>query len=253
MAEHTAYTAVLFTWLGLAVVSFVALLFITAPYGRHDRRGWGPTVGRRLGWLVMEAPPVLVVAFCFAAGDRHTNPVALTFLGLWMLHYLHRDLVFPLRMGGAAKRMPWIVVGMGILFNAGNGYLQGRWLFSLSSPYPAWWFADPRFLIGTSLFLTGFAINLHSDGVLRRLRRPGESGYRIPRGGLYRRLSCPNYFGEILEWTGWAVLTWSVPGAVFALWTAANLLPRAVAHHRWYREQFPDYPRRRKAVIPFVL
>lgn len=37
------------------------------------------------------------------------------------------------------------------------------------------------------------------------------------------------------------------------VWTAVNLVPRALAHHRWYREHFEDYPRQRKALIPFVL
>ncbi len=252
MAESTIYGIVLIAWVVLAGISFLALLFITAPYGRHGRGGWGPTVGRRIGWLIMESPPVLVVALCFVLGDRHADPVALTFLGLWMLHYLHRDLVFPARMRGRGKRMPWVVVGMAIVFNAGNGYLQGRWLFTLSDPYPAWWFTDARFLLGSGLFLFGFAVNLQSDEILRRLRKPGEEGYRIPRGGLYRWVSCPNYLGELLEWTGWAILTWSLPSAVFALWTAANLVPRALAHHHWYRETFPDYPTDRRALIPFV-
>jgi hypothetical protein len=57
----------------------------------------------------------------------------------------------------------------------------------------------------------------------------------------------------MIEWTGWAFATLSWPGAVFALWTAANLVPRALQHHAWYRSTFADYPRPRKAIIPFVL
>ena len=55
---------------------------------------------------------------------------------------------------------------------------------------------------------------------------------------------------EIVEWLGWALLTWSPAGLAFAAWTMANLVPRARAHHRWYRERFPDYPARRKALVP---
>jgi hypothetical protein len=57
----------------------------------------------------------------------------------------------------------------------------------------------------------------------------------------------------MIEWTGWAIATLSLPGLVFALWTAANLAPRALKHHAWYRKTFPDYPQSRKAIIPFVL
>ena len=100
--------------------------------------------------------------------------------------------------------------------------------------------------------MAGFAINQHADWVLMNLRKPGETGYKIPHGGLYRCITCPNYFGEILEWTGFAIASWSLPGVAFALYTFANLAPRAVSHHAWYREKFPDYPKERKALLPFV-
>lgn len=74
----------------------------------------------------------------------------------------------------------------------------------------------------------------------------------IPSGGLYRFVSCPNYLGEIIEWSGWALATWSLGGLSFAVWTAANLLPRAISHHKWYRSRFPDYPPKRLAILPFI-
>ena len=70
--------------------------------------------------------------------------------------------------------------------------------------------------------------------------------------GFFARTRNPNYLGEILEWTGWAVATWSLPGLMFALYTAANLVPRARANHKWYRETFRDYPPERKAVLPLL-
>jgi hypothetical protein len=63
-------------------------------------------------------------------------------------------------------------------------------------------------------------------------------------------VSCPNYLGEIVQWFGWALLGWSLPGLAFALFTLANLAPRAYAHHRWYLATFPDYPRDRAALLP---
>ena len=58
------------------------------------------------------------------------------------------------------------------------------------------------------------------------------------------------HLGEIIIWTGWAIATWSLPGLAFALWTAANLIPRAQANHRWYQNHFPDYPAKRKTLFP---
>jgi protein-S-isoprenylcysteine O-methyltransferase Ste14 len=105
---------------------------------------------------------------------------------------------------------------------------------------------------GVALFGLGQWINHQSDAILLALRAPGETGYKIPTGGLYRWVSCPNYLGELIIWTGWAVATWSSAGLSFAVYTFANLAPRAAANHRWYREQFPDYPPERRALIPFI-
>ena len=93
-------------------------------------------------------------------------------------------------------------------------------------------------------------INRQSDAMLRNLREPGEEGYKIPQGGLYKWVSCPNYLGEIIQWAGWAVVTWSLPGLAFALWTVANLAPRAYSNHNWYQDHFLEYPPERKALVP---
>jgi steroid 5-alpha reductase family enzyme len=148
--------------------------------------------------------------------------------------------------------MPALVVGLGFGFNLLNGWVNARWISELGA-YPRGWLADTRFLAGAALFLAGLAVHASADAALRRLRAPGESGYRVPRGGLFEWVSCPNYLGEMVQWAGWALATWSPAGLAFALYTAANLAPRAVAHHAWYRRQFPDYPARRRALVPFVL
>jgi 3-oxo-5-alpha-steroid 4-dehydrogenase 1 len=253
MTESTFYWGLAYAWLGVAAVTFLALLFIAAPYGRHNRGGFGPQIDATVGWILMEAPsPILVAVLFLASGGPLLGP-GLVFLLLWEAHYVNRAFVFPLRRRSRQQTMPLMVAGLAILFNLVNAYLNGRWLFHLAPAYTWSWFLDPRFLVGLALFVTGYAINQHADAVLFRLRQGRESGYQIPRGGLYRYLSCPNYFGETLEWVGWAIATWSLGGLVFAAWTAANLVPRALANHRWYRETFADYPPERRAFLPFVL
>ncbi len=148
--------------------------------------------------------------------------------------------------------MPLSIVGMAIFFNSINATINARWI-SHFGEYPDAWLESAPFIVGVVIFVVGWAINQHSDTVLFRLRGPGESSYKIPRGGLYRWVSCPNYLGEMLEWIGWALAAWSLAGLAFAVFTIANLLPRAIANHRWYQEQFPDYPPERRAVIPYLL
>ena len=102
------------------------------------------------------------------------------------------------------------------------------------------------------VFFSGLYINRKADHMLKALRAPGDSGYKIPRGWLYERITSPNYLGEIIQWTGWAIATWSLGGVAFAIFTAANLVPRAIQHHRWYHERFPDYPKDRNIILPGV-
>jgi len=251
MDEHAFYSAALGVWLATAVAVFVILFRKTAPYGRFTRAGWGPVVSSRLGWIVMESPAVLVFGWLFLVGEQK-GPVPLVLFAIWNVHYVYRAFVFPCRMHSSSQ-MPVVILAGGLVFNVANAYLQARYLFTLSPPYATGWLVDPRFLIGGVLFAGGLAIHVHSDSVLRRLRAAGDRQYRVPHGGLFRWVSSANYFGEIVEWFGWAILTWSPAGLVFAFWTAANLLPRGIAYHRWYRAKFPDYPPERKAVIPFLL
>jgi hypothetical protein len=253
MAEARFYDLLLASWFALAAISALALLFVAAPYGRYARTGWGPTIPSTLGWIAMEAPSAVVMAMLWAAGPRRANLVAIVLASGWIGHYLYRSFVFPLIRRGGGRPMPAAIALMGCVFNLGNAYLNGRWLFALGPERGVAWFTDPRFLIGAVLFAAGFATHVRADVLLARLREPGETQYKIPRGFLFEQVSCPNYLGEIVEWTGWALAAWSLAGLSFVFWTIANLAPRALAHHRWYRETFPDYPRSRRAIVPWIL
>ncbi len=252
MDELTIYNSLLIAWFIIAAIIFTALFFIAAPYGRHTRKGWGYSVGNKLAWILMEAPAPLLFAVCFFLGDTKSSPVAIIFLVIWELHYIHRAFIYPFSLRGAAHRMPLSIISFGFLFNLMNGYLNGRYIFHFSGGYANSWLTDPRFVIGMVLFVLGYVINRQADQALRALRKPGESGYRISNHRLYRWVSSPNYLGEITIWLGWALATWSVAGVAFAFWTIANLLPRARANHLWYRQTFTDYPPERKALIPKV-
>ena len=252
MIEHKLLNIMLAITFPLAAVTFIALLYISAPYGRHKRRGWGPSLSNRLGWLLMESPSVLIFGILFYIGEAPKTLPMIIYFGFWQAHYIHRAFIYPFMIRNGRKLMPIAIMSMAFAFNIGNAYINGRYLFSLSGGYPATWITSPQMIVGLILFISGFTINRWADRVLQNLRKPGETNYKIPYGGLYRWISCPNYFSEIIEWIGWAIATWSLPGLAFALWTMANLVPRARANHTWYHEHFPDYPGERKALIPGI-
>ncbi|MCB9729399.1 MAG: DUF1295 domain-containing protein [Deltaproteobacteria bacterium] len=206
----------------------------------------------RLGWIVMESPAVLLFLWIYVQGSRALELVPLSLCVLWQVHYVHRTFIFPFRLRAAGRTMPVVVALMAFSFQLVNAWTNARWLSELGA-YPPIAQAPPHYLVGVALFVLGLGINLHADTVLLRLRAPGETGYRIPQGGLYRYITCPNYFGELIEWGGFALASWSLSGLAFFLFTLANLVPRAVANHRWYREKFADYPPERRALVPGVL
>lgn len=229
------------------------MLNVTAPFGRHTKKNWGPLIPNKLGWMIMESPSIIVFGVLFYIGETEKNLAHYLLFSFWMLHYVNRTIVYPLRTRTTGKKMPITIMVFAIFFQLTNGSLNGYYLGNFADHLSNEWLSDPRFIIGAILFFVGWLINIRADEILLGLRKPGESGYKIPNGFLYEKISCPNFFGEMLEWTGWAIAMWSFPAFSFALWTVANLLPRALAHHKWYRETFEHYPSHRKAVIPYLL
>lgn len=250
--DWTGFDVAVALWAAAAVPILFLTLGLTAPYGRYRREGWGRAVPAIAAWIGMESVSLVLFNVLFWTGGRFDDPARWVFWGLFTAHYTNRTIIYPLRSRMKGTTMPLSVMAMAMGFNTMNGLANGWGLFHRDRSYGADWLTDPRFLIGCALFVGGMALNLHADAVLRRLRKPGETGYAIPMGGAYRLVSCPNYLGEVLEWVGFAVATWSLPALGFALWTIANLAPRARSHHRWYRERFPAYPTERRALVPFL-
>ena len=237
--------------LGFAIIVFGLLFFISAPYGKFERKGWGLTIHAKWAWLVMEfLSPALITLF-FITSDRKNLPMII-FVSLWLLHYIHRSFIYPFTQSGREKPYPFILVFFAIVFNLLNGFVNGYGVFHLNS-YDISWLYSWQFITGVVLFVAGFAINKTADEKLRNLRKNNPGEYVVPAGWLFDYISSPHYFGEIVEWGGWAVMTWSLPGLAFFVFTFANLFPRALSTHKWYRVNFNDYPSDRKAVIPFLI
>jgi hypothetical protein len=240
-------------WIFLAVIVFLVLLFISAPYGRYARNNWGIMISNRLSWIFMELPSLLVFSYFFFTGSQEKKSYSVLLAGLWIIHYTHRSMIFPFRIKKGMKKMPLAISFMAIFFNLVNGSINGYYLGNIFPDGKEYGFMDPLFLSGSILFISGMWINLQSDQILINLRKNSDERYFIPYGGIFRWVSCPNYFGEILEWLGYALMAWNLPAFSFFIWTVANLVPRALHYQQWYKSNFPHYPANRKAVIPFIL
>ena len=234
----------------LCPIVLVSLLWVTAPYGRHFKRGWGPSLPNRRAWLIMELPAVLVIAVLVLASPLGLSLNALIPLIFWLFHYLYRTFLFPALMHPSDKTFPALLVLFAIAFNILNGYNNADAL--LENARSGGPFFTTHFWTGAAVFMAGFVMHVHSDTIIRRLRKPGETGYRIPEGGMFRWVSSPHYLGEIIQWTGWAIMTWSLAGLAFALFTFCNLAPRAISNQAWYRDRFPGYPGERRILVPGI-
>ena len=208
----------------------------------------------------MEIPALIVFPIVFFMGSKADQTVPLFFLALWVFHYLNRAIVNPMLMRTSVNAKNsfdpsvmlwgWLVLGL-------HSYLNAAYISELGTHYQASWFQDPRFIVGMLIYVFGFTTNVYSDSILRNLRsknpQPDEPRYKIPYGGLFKYVSCPQYLGEIISFVGLAVMTWNL-GAVFVvLVTAGNLIPRAQITHKWFKKHFDEYPPERKAIFPHVL
>lgn len=249
------YYTVLAVMFCLAAVVFVCLLRFKAGYGMLYTPAWGPALPNRAGWVLMEAPAFTVMLLLWVLSRRACDPTPAVMAALFELHYFQRSFIFPFLMRGKS-RMPLAIILMGMVFNSVNAYMIGGWLFYVAPDefYTLSWLWNPLFILGVLVFFAGMAVNIHSDSIIRRLRKPGDTRHHIPRGGMFRYVTSANYLGELTEWAGFAILTWSAGALAFLVWTFANLAPRSRTLHRRYITEFgDDYAAlNRRYLIPFI-
>ncbi|KAI9310479.1 3-oxo-5-alpha-steroid 4-dehydrogenase-domain-containing protein [Dichotomocladium elegans] len=228
------------------------LFYIDAPYGRfagNQMIGWN--LPGKLAWSVMEAvSPVVYSISIYLISSTPLQPSQKLLGALWLTHYANRAIIHPYRAPSVAN-VHIVTFVCSVIVNVLNGYTNGVW-----NARRAFDVATPRTLLGVGLWFTGLVINIYHDSVLFRLRKQSHGQgprYFVPHDGLFRLVSCPNYFGEIVEWMGYAIVAYpSAPAAAFVALTAANLIPRAKRTQAWYRQKFPEYPSSRRAVIPWI-
>jgi hypothetical protein len=253
MISHEKFNIACWIWIAIAVIIFPILLRVTQPYGRHSKTNFGPMINNKLGWFLMEFPGLIVFGYFLGFRSNLLNVLILVPALLWELHYIHRVLIFPFQIRTARKKIPLLIVLLGFTFNVINGFLNGYWFVQFATDYKSGVLINLRLISGVIIFITGFAINKYHDSILIKLRPVTGNGYKIPYGGLFKYVSCPNFLGEIISWVGFALVAFNLPALSFLIWTIINLGTRALDHHRWYIKEFPEYDKYRKAVIPNLL
>ena len=255
MIPESTFNLIIQAMFVMAAVVFVCLYFVNAGYGQFRSRKWGWSINNRVAWVLMEAPVFFVMLAIWLTTGASTHMPELLLFCMFELHYFQRSFIFPCLMSGSS-RMPLTIMLMGMVFNTVNGILQGGALYWYPNPdyaMGASFLLSFRSMVGLCLFAAGMLINLHSDHVIRHLRQPGDTRHYLPRRGLYRFITSANYFGELMEWLGFAIVAATPAAWVFPIWTAANLVPRAHAIYNKYRKEFGVVAlAKRKRIIPFI-
>jgi len=236
-------------WIALGLITFHYLIYSKkkAPYGRYIKKNRGILIDNSIGWFIMELPALIIVPVLSL--QNNNSPFVVLIALFWFLHYFNRSIIFPLRINTKKKRIPIFIVLSAFTFNIVNGLFNGYHIHLNVSETNLFEF---NIVIGALVFFVGMLINITSDNKLISLRKE-KMGYKIPKGKMFEYVSCPNYLGEIIEWLGFFIIIPGLASLSFFLWTSFNLIPRAINHHKWYNRKFKNYPKNRKAIIPFFL
>uniref|UniRef100_A0A8C2K3H0 Steroid-5-alpha-reductase, alpha polypeptide 2a n=1 Tax=Cyprinus carpio TaxID=7962 RepID=A0A8C2K3H0_CYPCA len=150
------------------------------PYGRYvNTKSTAMMVPAKAGWFIQELPSFLVPVLLFLTTDSLPGIGRHLLLWTFCLHYFQRTFVYSLLTKG--RQSPLHIVVSAVIFCSVNGFLQGHHMLHCTQ-YHSGWHRDTRFITGLLMFFTGMAINIHSDYILRNLRKPGEVSYKIPKG-----------------------------------------------------------------------
>lgn len=234
------------------ILIFTVLFFIKAYYGKfYSSKSLLPPIPSHISWIIQEIPCVIITIYYIY--NNSILSFKLLFIIPFLLHYIHRSLIFPF-MISSSKNNPLEITLMALTFCVFNATIQNRSIY-LYINYTIKDVLSLQFFFGSVVMLIGMIINIFHDYYMIKLRNQKKGqGYILPYGFLYNFISCPNYFGEIIEWGGYWMLTGNFSAFVFFISTVANLFPRAIKYHHWYKEKFrEEYPLSRKAIIPFVI
>lgn len=223
----------------------------------------GPQIGWTTVFLAEYAGPLVIYLYVYGRpwifyGETANAPVSQTVTiaaACWTFHYAKRlfETLFVHRFSHGT--MPVMN-----LFKNCSYY----WLFTL---YVAYHVNHPQFTspsplqvyLSLAAFLVSEVGNLSVHVLLKDLRPPGTTVRKIPYPtgnaltSLFNYVSCPNYTYEFFSWASFTVMTSCLPAGIFALAGLYQMSVWALGKHRNYKKEFSDYPKNRKAIIPFIL
>ncbi|KAI9474677.1 3-oxo-5a-steroid 4- dehydrogenase [Coemansia sp. RSA 989] len=224
----------------------------------------GPQIGWRAVFYIEYLGPIIFHYFIYNFSEliyghavEHSTVQRYAYI-LTMGHFIKRELETAFVHRFSNGTMPLL----NLFKNSGHyhilsGLNLAYWLYSPATAkgtLQAAKLGNPSMLLLYSgIFLFAEVSNLITHITLRNLRPPGTRIRRIPTGYGFNLVSVPNYFFEIIAWTAFTCMTRSLAALLFLVVATAQMYVWAVKKHKQYKREFPDYPKSRKALFPFIL
>lgn len=145
--------------------------------------------------------------------------------------------------------------------NSAYYWTFGAWIsYYVNHPlYTPATYGEAQIALGLGIFIFCEMGNFFIHYALRNLRPAGSTKRCIPKPTanpftwLFSFVSCPNYTYEIGSWIGFSIMTQTATGLIFTTLGFMQMAQWALGKHRNYRKEFSDYPKSRKAIVPFFL
>ncbi|XP_070153336.1 polyprenal reductase-like isoform X2 [Polyergus mexicanus] len=107
------------------------------------------------------------------------------------------------------------------------------------------WLWSSYMQLKSNFILAGLRKNQHGDVITKE--------HKIPFGGLFKYISNPLQFTEIIIYIILSVILWQASTFHYiTIWVITNQLECAILSHEWYHATFKNYPKERKILIPYI-
>ena len=211
---------------------------------RYSKFSTGKGVPSRLGMFVLYFLPVITATvFALPYLASASLPQWLVFAAVF-IHFAKRtyEVLFVHKYSGSMQPFTFVIIVVTYALIAGLiSALNVQAIATL----------DALAIIGVVFFIIGQIGNFYHHKLLADLRKDGD-GYHIPRGGWFERATCPHYFFELLAWLGILLLSRHLFTLLAFVAMFGYLTARSIKTRHWYQKRFPNYPKERKNMIPFV-
>nr|CAG4648747.1 EOG090X097L [Polyphemus pediculus] len=224
----------------------------------------GPQIAYKTVFLLEYAGPLAVYAWIYQrpwlfygddASSQPMNGIVHIAAICWIAHYAKRILetLFVHRFSHATMPLRNLFRNCGYywLFAAYVAYHVNHPLYTAPCTTQSY--------IALGVWTLSEIGNFSIHWALRNLRPVGSKERKVPLPTkdpltqLFKLVSCPNYTYEVSGWIAFTVMTQCIPAGLFALAGFYQMAVWALGKHRAYKKDFPEYPRGRKAIIPFLL